>query len=250
MHWNDEAIILSARKFGESNLIVELLSAEKGLYSGLVRGGQSKTKLCIYQPGNIVAASWRARLDEQLGVVSAELTDAIAAKVIHDRTRLQVLLSITSLLRKTLPERNAYPHLYSLLKEYLERLAGHSTFLEEYVWLEIGVLKYLGYGLDISECAVTGLKEGLVYLSPNTGRAVTALGAKGYEGRLVPLPAFITRGEPANDEQLIRGLEMTEFFLNRNLFAPHHRHLPDERLRLREMLAKSAARREQEFNVA
>ncbi len=231
MQWTEQAIILSNRKFGESGLLVEVFAQSKGLYSGLVRGGQSKAKLNIYQPGNVVTATWFGRLEEQLGTFSAEMTDAISAKLIHDQMKLLALLSLTSLLRKALIDRNPYNDLYDCLHDHLREMCREDNWLTGYVWMEVALLRYLGFGMDLSSCAVTGKTEGLQFISPRTGRAVTAEGAKGYEERLFALPKFLLDGQMDDHREIMAALEITGYFITENLFTPHERKLPAERER-------------------
>ena len=73
MDWRDTGFVLIARRHGESGLIAELLTAEHGRHAGLVRGGQSPKRRALLQPGNLVAASWRGRLEEHLGAFDIEL---------------------------------------------------------------------------------------------------------------------------------------------------------------------------------
>lgn len=229
MQWCEQAIVLSARKFGESALLVEVFAKTKGLYSGLVRGGQSKTKLNIFQPGNIIEATWFSRLEDQLGTFSAELTNAVSAKVIHDSAKLLALISLTSLLRKTLIDRHPYEDLYNHHAEFLTEGLHENDWLTQYAWMEIALLRYLGFGLDLSACAVTGRTEGLQYISPKTGRAVTAEGAKGYEERLFTLPKFMIDGQMQDKGEVLTALEISEYFIEKELFSPHQRKLPEER---------------------
>jgi len=62
MDWSDRGIVLSAKKHGETSLIVQLLTERHGRHAGLVRGGTSSRARGLYQPGNLLAAHWRARL--------------------------------------------------------------------------------------------------------------------------------------------------------------------------------------------
>ena len=242
MQWTEQAIILSARKFGESSLLIEVFAKSKGLYSGLVRGGQSKTKLNIYQPGNIVEATWSSRLEEQLGTFAAELTDAVSSKVIHDSQKLLSLISVTSILRKTLIDRQPYNDLYEHFQDFLNNLcqsnAGAREWACEYVWMEVAILRYLGFGLDLNACAVTGKTDNLQYISPRTGRAVTAEGAKGYEERLFTLPKFMLDGKLEDNNEITIALEITEYFMAKELFSPHERKLPTERDRFVKSLSR------------
>ena len=67
MEWEDEGIVLAARRHGEGALIVHLLTHEHGRHAGLVRGGQGRKLSTVYQIGNRVSALWKARLAEQIG---------------------------------------------------------------------------------------------------------------------------------------------------------------------------------------
>jgi DNA repair protein RecO (recombination protein O) len=76
------------------------------------------------------------------------------------------------------------------------------------------ILDELGFGLDLTSCAVTGATEGLVYISPRTGRAVTAQGAGDFADRLLPLaPALIGAGE-GDRAAVLEALAVTGFFLS------------------------------------
>src|SRR6266702_3429895 len=108
MEWRDTGFVLSARRHGESGLIVELLTKERGRHAGLVRGGQSPRRRAVLQPGNGVSASWRGRLPQHLGTLDCELIEAHAARLLDDADRLAALGSATALLLAALPERE--PH--------------------------------------------------------------------------------------------------------------------------------------------
>src|SRR5258708_37243022 len=105
MDWRDTGFVLIARRHGESGLIAELLTAEHGRHAGLVRGGQSPKRRALLQPGNLVAASWRGRLEGHLGAFDIELVRAHAPTVIGDPSRLAALSSAPALIAPALPER-------------------------------------------------------------------------------------------------------------------------------------------------
>ena len=237
MQWSEEAIILATRKFGESGLLLTFFARSKGLYSGLVRGGQSKSKTAIYQVGNLVEATWRGRLEEQLGVFTAEAVNSIGAKLISEPLKLQALISINSIMRKTLIDSQPYVDLYITFKSFLEHLLDDERWEEGYVKMEMLLMQYLGFGLDLTECAVSGATVGLAYISPKTGRAVTAEVARGYEDKLFKLPRFLL-DELANETEIIEALKISEYFLEKHLFYPHGRKLPEERGRFVGSLVK------------
>src|SRR5215831_8091032 len=109
MQWHDTGFVLTARRHGESSLIVELLTREHGRHVGLLRGGQSPRMRAVLQPGNEVAALWRGRLAEHLGTFACEPAGAHAARILDDAGRLAGLAAAAALLAAALPEREPYP---------------------------------------------------------------------------------------------------------------------------------------------
>lgn len=238
MHWSDEGIILSRRRHGETAAVVSLLTRSHGRHAGLVRGGGGRRAGGLLQPGNEVAAEWRARLPEHLGTWQLDAKRAVAAEFLDDPLRLAALASACALADTALPEREPHRSVYEGFRVLLGALtANDPTWPPVYVRWELGLLAELGFGLDLERCAATGTESELTHVSPKSGRAVSAAAARPYGGRLLPLPAFLANGRgstAANDSaaDLRDGLALTEFFLERHVYAPHQRKLPAARARL------------------
>jgi DNA repair protein RecO (recombination protein O) len=239
MLWTDEGVVLAVRRHGESAAIVSVFTRDHGRYAGLARGGFGRRARPVYQQGNLVHVTWRARLAEQLGALTGELKAPLAARLLADPARLAGLSAACALLELTLPERDPHPRLFEALGLYLEQLVGDARWLEGYVRLELGLLVELGFGLDLSRCAVTGTSEDLIYVSPSSGRAVSRAGAGAYADRLLPLPPFLVGRGPADPAQLAAGLRLTGTFLRRHLFDASDRSLPEARDRLLARMARS-----------
>ena len=239
MLWTDEGVVLAVRRHGESAAIVSVFTRDHGRYAGLTRGGFGRRARPIYQQGNLVQVTWRARLAEQLGALTGELKMPLAARLLADPARLGGLAAACALLEITLPERDPHPRLFEALGAWLEQLVGDRPWLEGYVRFELGLLAELGFGLDLSRCAVTGTSENLIYVSPSSGRAVSGAGAGAYADRLLPLPPFLVHRGAADPAQLAAGLRLTGSFLRRHLFDASDRSLPEARDRLLARLARS-----------
>ncbi len=234
MDWKDDGIVLSARRHGENALIVNLLTREHGRHAGLVRGGASARNRGIYQPGNLLAASWRARLSEHLGNFTCELQKSWAAALLHQAQPLLALSAATALLDSALPERAPVPELFDSLEELIRSL-DEPGWPERYVRWEMGLLAELGFGLDLSACAATGEVENLIYVSPKTGRAVSEAAGRIYKDRLLALPGFLVRAsEPEGDADFAAGLSLTGYFLARFVLGDSRDGLPAARQRLGE----------------
>jgi DNA repair protein RecO (recombination protein O) len=233
MDWIDDGIVLSARKHGEAAAIVTLLTRSHGRHAGMVRGGAGSRARGLYQPGNLLRASWRARLSEHLGNYSCELMRSHAAAVLDDPLPLLALSAACAMVDAALPEREPHATLFESLSALVGGL-GREGWAARYVRWELSFLAELGFGLDLSCCAATGVSDGLAFVSPKSGRAVSAGAGAPYADRLLALPAFLLAesGEPPARRDLAAGLKLTGFFLASHVFTPERRSLPAARERL------------------
>lgn len=239
MQWSDEAIVLSVRPHGETAAIVELLTRAHGRSLGLVYGGRSRKLRPILQIGNHVDATWKARLADQLGHVTLELRRGYAAESFADAAALAALSSMTALTR-LLPERDPHPNLYEVTLFVLGFLSDATVWPALMVRWELALLEELGYGLDLSQCAATGANDQLIYVSPKTGRAVSASAGEPYRDRLLALPGFLTkqRGAGAANADVLSGLALTGHFLEVRALGPNGDKLPEARERMVGYLGK------------
>jgi DNA repair protein RecO (recombination protein O) len=240
MDWSDEGIFLTAKPLGEANAVAELFTLAHGRHLGLVRGGRSRRTRPLLQPGNLLRATWRARLSEHLGGFNVELIEAHAGRVLDDATALAALGSLTGLAR-LLPERDPHPALYAAALRILRAFDDASVWPTLLVRWELQLLGELGFGLDLSECAATGVDADLVYVSPRSGRAVSRDAGQPYCNRLLKLPAFLLDdAAPAGEGEILAGFALTGHFLERDVLEPHGLAMPQARERLISLLARAS----------
>lgn len=236
MDWTDQGTVLTCRPHGETSAIIEVFTVAHGRHAGVVRGGVSRKMTPHLQPGNDVAVAWRARLEDHIGSFTVEPLHSRAA-VFADRTALAGLNAITALLAFTLPEREPHPRLHARSVAMLDALGGAGWETAYPLW-ELALLDEMGFGLDLSECAVTGARDGLVFVSPKTGRAVSRSGAGEWADRLLPLSPVLL-GRPGTLTDLAQGLATTEYFLEKHLAQSlGDRPLPSARARLVALLSR------------
>ena len=240
MDWDAPAIVLEARPFGDADAVATVMTQAHGTHRGLARGGLSRGKAAIWQPGNIVQARWVGRLADQLGSISAELVHPAAALAMDDPLTLAMLRAACAVAEGALPEREPHPRLFGGLLHLLAHLAQGGPLLADLIRWEAALLTDLGYGLDFSACAVTGSNERLAYVSPRTGRAVSDAAAGAWRERLLPLPVLLLHDETGSPADWRDGLRLTGHFLARDAFGHHHRPLPPARLALYDRVAALA----------
>lgn len=231
MEWREKAIVLGAKRHGETSAIVEVLTRDHGRHAGLVRSGRSKRMRPVLQQGNIVEVTWRARLEEHLGSFTIEPVSLNAAMVMEEPIRLAGLTTLTALC-SLLPEREQHSDIYDATRLILSNIENDDVWPALLVRWEAGLLDCLGFGLDLSQCASNGQTTDLIYVSPKSGRAVSATAGEPYKSRLLALPSFFLGSMETSQKDLIDGFALTGFFLNRHLSAPRGIELPDSRERL------------------
>jgi DNA repair protein RecO (recombination protein O) len=231
MEWSDEGIVLGVRRHGEANAIVELLTRTHGRHLGLVRGGGGTRLRPTLQPGNTVAATWRARLDEHLGFYAIDGIRLRAATVLASSHAVYGVTHLASLAR-LLPERDPHEDIYEMLEAILEDFDDVGTAAVQLVRFELAMLAELGFGLDLTSCAATGVTQDLVYVSPKSGNAVSRLAGEPWRDKLLKLPPFLRgdgAGEGWSDSDLRDGFDLTGLFLARHVLEPRGQRLSDAR---------------------
>ena len=239
MEWEAPAIVLAARPHAEGDALATVLTAEHGAHRGLARGGASRSRSATWQPGNLLQARWVARLSDQLGSFTAELVHPGAALAMDDALALAVLSSACAVAEGALTERAPHPMVFTGLLHIITHLSAGAEVLSDYIGWELTLLRELGFGLDLSRCALTGATGGLAWVSPRTGRAVSEAASSPWQGRLLALPRLGVGAAPAD---WAAGLALTGHFLARDAFGSQHRPLPPARTRLADRVAALAAK--------
>lgn len=239
MEWRDEGILLLVRPHGENAAIIECLTAEHGRHAGVVRGGAGRRMGPILQPGAQLDVRWRARLEEHIGSFQPELLRSRAGIAMSGRLSLAGMNAVLHLLAFCLAEREPYRDLYLRSERLLDLLGQDDIWAFAYLQWELELLDDLGFGLDLTRCAVTGQQEDLVYVSPKSGRAVSRAGAGDWADRLLPLPPVLLGQGDATDAEIADALRVTGYFLEAKLAVSlGNKPLPDARARLLEQLSR------------
>jgi DNA repair protein RecO (recombination protein O) len=237
--WREDGTLLSVRRHGESSAIVEVFTEGHGRYLGVVRGGASRKLAPLLQPGAQLDAAWSARLDDHIGSFTVEPVKSRAAAILDDRLSLAGLNAMTALLSFTLPEREPHELLYRRSLALFDLLGHDQSWPVVYLRWELALLEEMGFGLDLRSCAVTGARDDLAYVSPKSGRAVSAEGAGAWADRLLPLPPILLGQGNGPVAEILEGLRTTGHFLTHWLApALGDRPLPAARQRLIDALAR------------
>ena len=242
MRIETQAIVCALRSHGEHGAVVRMLTPEDGLQAAYLRGARGRRMRPVLMPGNLVQAQMSARTESQLPQATVELIHSRGALLSEPLPAAAIEWS-TVLTATALPEGQPYPRLYQALTGLLDAIeaapsaSGWGAALVRY---ELLLLAELGFGLDLTTCAVTGVSEDLVAVSPRSGRAVSAGEAEPYAERLLPLPAFVREGGSGNWRDIVDGLNLTGHFIDRDLLTVRSRPIAEARGRLGDRSRRAA----------
>ena len=242
MRLETQAIICAVRPHGEHGAIVRALTPNDGIQAGYVRGGKSRALRPVLLAGNLVDAEYRARTADQLPHLTVELAIS-RGPLLSEPLPAAAIDWATALTAAALPEGQTYPRLYLALHGLLGAIdaapaaRGWAAALARY---ELLLLSELGFGLDLSECAATGSALDLAFVSPRSGRAVSAAAGEEYRARLFALPAFLSESGPADWDDIYAGLRITGHFLARDLLIERQADVLAARDRLIDRLKRVA----------
>ncbi len=155
MHIVTEALIVATRAHGEQGASVRALTPEDGVQAGYVRGGRSRRIKPILVPGNLVQAEFRARSDDQLAYLGAELVHS-RAFLLSEPLAAAGIEWACALTATALAEGQPYPRLYQGLDGLLRAIAaapsarGWSAAMVRY---ELLMLAELGFGVAREQIA-------------------------------------------------------------------------------------------------
>ncbi len=230
MHWTDEGFVLGIKRHGESSAILELMTRAHGRHLGLVRGGAGTRMRPVLQPGNLVRADWRARLDDHLGTYIVEGLALRAGGLFADPHAVFAVTHLAALAR-LLPERDPHEIVFDSLETIVEHLTEAALAAALIVRFELLMLSELGFGLDLDSCAATGSTKELIYVSPKSGRAVSREAGEPWHERMLTLPAYINSEYegPVSARDIDDGFKLTGFFLARHVLEPRGIAWPDAR---------------------
>lgn len=238
MEWRDEGVLLSLRKHGEGSAIIEVFTEAHGRHLGVVRGGASRKMAPHLQPGAQLSVEWRARLEDHLGAFQCDPAKS-RASLLDDPLALAGLGAVCALLHVALPEREPFSELYGSTQSLLDSMTAQADWLAQYLRWEMQLLEQIGFGLDLTRCAVTGARDGLVFVSPKTGRAVTREGAGEWADRMLPLPPVLLGQGPVSKAEAAEAMQLTGHFLTRELADRLKQGpLPEARARLQARLSR------------
>lgn len=214
-----EGIVISINKYSEGSFIIKIFSKEHGKITSFLKRNASKKsdKLAL---GNLIKFNIKKRLEEHMGVLNFETIKPYSAYFIKDQCRLNIFSSIIEALffltAEGIPEEEIYTNCIELLESLIAQ-ACKEDLIKQYLLFEVKLLANLGFGLDLTECALTKRSCNLYFLSPATGRACSFDSGKVFKDKLFEIPMIFGNNDSTNNlkDDFINAFKITTHFLKK-----------------------------------
>ncbi len=148
MEISNPAIVCATRVQGETAAVVRFLTPAYGLIAGYVAGARGRNLRPVLIPGNLVEIELRSRTDAQLPFARVELVQS-RGPWLTEPLPAAALAWATALTAAALPERHAYPSLYSALSALLDAVClapSARGWVPGVIAYETLLLREMGYG--------------------------------------------------------------------------------------------------------
>ena len=195
-------------------MIVYTLSKNNGLIKSFSK--YSKKKRLSLRVLDEVNFTWQSKQKDSLGYINFDLE----ASIKQNDTFINSLIksSASELCIKFLPLWQQNFEIYDDLLKLIDSLDTKiELIIFNYVWWEIFFLKNTGYGINLEKCSVSGSKENLYYLSPNSGNSVIYSVGHKYRNKLFKLPNCLKEKAVSNNfVDYVEALKITTYFLRKS----------------------------------
>jgi DNA repair protein RecO (recombination protein O) len=218
MNWEDEAYLLTKRKFRENAIIINVFTRNKGKVGGIVYGGSSRKIRNYLQISNKLFVFHNSKNDNKVGYFKTELIKAVTPIYFNDKQRTSALISLCSLLSLLLPESQPYKHIFETYEKLINSL-NLENWIILYILFEINLIKELGYDTNL-----------VVFQKENT--TLKDLENVKIDGFNYEVPSFLITQKIPNQltnlyikKSLIftRNILLNKFFIPNNLVFPKSR---------------------------
>ncbi|QGR02558.1 DNA repair protein RecO [Ehrlichia ruminantium] len=190
MRWQDQGIVIAIRKYCDNQIIISVLTQKHGLKKGLTKHYKKTTSRL--QIGDYINVTWSSRLISNLGYFKYELIKSTLHYYITNNLQILCLAFFTFILDQVLPENEENYTIYHYLDIFISSIQlKNINWQIKYLKLEMILLSELGFGLDLSKCAINNTQEHLTFISPKTGKAISEDIGLPYKKNLLPLPKLL-----------------------------------------------------------
>ena len=216
MNWQDKGYLLSLNKYNENSSIAEFFTENNGKVVGVIFGSTSKKIKSYLLIGNKFHINSKLREDGRLGYLKVEIDEIKTPVYLENKKKLFCIIYCMNLIKILTVENESNMEIYSLL-EKLFKIIDLDNWLVEFLYLELNILKSIGYDINFKDYVVNKNINGQTKYVVDSSQKI--------------IPNFLIDKKiiPENTKDIYSGYSIVGDFLDKTIIKPNNKSFPSSR---------------------
>ena len=216
MNWQDKGYLLSLNKYNENSSIAEFYTENNGKIVGVIFGSTSKKIKSYLLIGNKFHINSKIREDGRLGYLKVEIDEIKTPVYLENKKKLFCIIYCMNLIKTLTAENENNIEIYNLL-EKLFKLIESDNWLVEFLYLELNILKSVGYDIIFRDYVVDKNINGQIkYIVVSSQK-------------IIPNFLIDKNISPENLKDIYNGFSIVGDFLDKTIIKPNNKNYPSSR---------------------
>ena len=216
MNWQDKGYLLSLNKYNENSSIAEFYTKNNGKIVGVIFGSTSKKIKSYLLIGNKFHINSKLREDGRLGYLKVEIDEIKTPVYLENKKKLFCIIYCMNLIKILTAENENNIEIYNLL-EKLFKIIELDNWLVEFLYLELNILKSIGYDINFKDYVVDKSINGQTKYIVDSSQ------------KIIPNFLIDKNISPENLNDIYSGFSIVGDFLDKTIIKPNNKNYPSSR---------------------
>ncbi len=216
MNWQDKGYLLSLNKYNENSSIAEFYTENNGRIVGVIFGSTSKKIKSYLLIGNKFHINSKIREDGRPSYLKVEIDEIKTPIYLENKKKLFCIIYCMNLIKILTAENENNIEIYNLL-EKLFRIIELDNWLIEFLYLELKILKSIGYDINFKDYVVDKKINGQTKYIVNSSQ------------KIIPNFLIDKNISPENLKDIYIGFSIVGDFLDKTIIKPNNKSYPSSR---------------------
>ena len=216
MNWQDKGYLLSLNKYNENSSIAEFYTENNGKIVGVIFGSTSKKIKSYLLIGNKFHINSKLREDGRLGYLKVEIDEIKTPVYLENKKKLFCIIYCMNLIKILTAENENNVEIYNLL-EKLFKIIELDNWLVEFLYLELNILKSIGYDINFKDYVVDKNINGKIKYIVDSSQ------------KIIPNFLIDKNISPENLKDIYSGFSIVGDFLDKTIIKPNNKNYPSSR---------------------
>ena len=216
MNWQDKGYLISLNKYNENSSIAEFYTENNGKIVGIIFGSTSKKIKSYLLIGNKFHINSKLREDGRLGYLKVEIDEIKTPVYLENKKKLFCIIYCMNLIKILTAENENNVEIYNLL-EKLFKIIELDNWLVEFLYLELNILKSIGYDINFKDYVVDKNINGQTKYIVDSSQ------------KIIPNFLIDKKNSPENLKDIYSDFSIVGDFLDKTIIKPNNKNYPSSR---------------------